>query len=391
MVIYKFGGTSVGAPERMQKVARLITADDEPKIVVLSAVSGTTNKLVEIGNALLEVRKSVAREAIGRLREEYDEFIEGLYSTDEGKKKGETILNNFFEDLGALAGIPDFNDGNYKTLLAIGELLSTNLFNAFLIEQNIRSVLLPALDFMSIDQNGEPEIPRISEKLKAILAMNPGENLFITQGFICRNAHGQTDNLQRGGSDYTASLIGAAINAREVQIWTDIDGMHNNDPRIVENTRPISALTFDEAAELAYFGAKILHPSSIQPAQKFGIPVWLKSTLDENAYGTLIGEPTDEVKIKAIAAKDNITAIKIKSSRMLLAHGFLRKVFEIFEKYATSIDMITTSEVAVSLTIDNTSHMDKIIKELETFGQVAVDPNMSIICIVGHMISEKKE
>ncbi len=390
MVIYKFGGTSVGAPERMQKVARLITADDEPKIVVLSAVSGTTNKLVEIGNALLEVRKSVAREAIGRLREEYDEFIEGLYSTDEGKKKGETILNNFFEDLGALAGIPDFNDGNYKTLLAIGELLSTNLFNAFLIEQNIRSVLLPALDFMSIDQNGEPEIPRISEKLKAILAMNPGENLFITQGFICRNAHGQTDNLQRGGSDYTASLIGAAINAREVQIWTDIDGMHNNDPRIVENTRPISALTFDEAAELAYFGAKILHPSSIQPAQKFGIPVWLKSTLDENAYGTLIGEPTDEVKIKAIAAKDNITAIKIKSSRMLLAHGFLRKVFEIFEKYATSIDMITTSEVAVSLTIDNTSHMDKIIKELETFGQVAVDPNMSIICIVGHMISEKK-
>ncbi len=390
MVIYKFGGTSVGAPERMQKVARLITADDEPKIVVLSAVSGTTNKLVEIGNALLEVRKSVAREAIGRLREEYDEFIEGLYSTDEGKKKGETILNNFFEDLGALAGIPDFNDGNYKTLLAIGELLSTNLFNAFLIEQNIRSVLLPALDFMSIDQNGEPEIPRISEKLKAILAMNPGGNLFITQGFICRNAHGQTDNLQRGGSDYTASLIGAAINAREVQIWTDIDGMHNNDPRIVENTRPISALTFDEAAELAYFGAKILHPSSIQPAQKFGIPVWLKSTLDENAYGTLIGEPTDEVKIKAIAAKDNITAIKIKSSRMLLAHGFLRKVFEIFEKYATSIDMITTSEVAVSLTIDNTSHMDKIIKELETFGQVAVDPNMSIICIVGHMISEKK-
>ena len=227
-------------------------------------------------------------------------------------------------------------------------------------------------------------------KLKALLANYPEDTLFITQGFICRNANGQTDNLQRGGSDYTASLIGAAIKAREVQIWTDIDGMHNNDPRIVENTNPISALTFDEAAELAYFGAKILHPSSIQPAQKFGIPVWLKSTLDEKAYGTLIGEPTDQIKIKAIAAKDNITAIKIKSSRMLLAHGFLRKVFEIFEKYATSIDMITTSEVAVSLTIDNTSQMDKIIHELETFGQVAVDPNMSIICIVGHMISEKK-
>ncbi|MCA6078176.1 aspartate kinase [Fulvivirga sedimenti] len=390
MVIYKFGGTSVGAPERMQKVARLITADNEPKIVVLSAVSGTTNKLVEIGNALLEVRKSVAREAIARLREEYDTFADGLFSTEDGKKEGVTILNNFFEDLTALAGIPDFNEGNNKTLLAIGELMSTHLFNAFLKERNIKSVLLPALNFMSIDRNGEPEIPRISEKLNAMLANYPEDILFVTQGFICRNSNGQTDNLQRGGSDYTASLIGAAIKAREVQIWTDIDGMHNNDPRIVENTKPISALTFDEAAELAYFGAKILHPSSIQPAQKFGIPVWLKSTLDETAYGTLIGEPTDEVKIKAIAAKDNITAIKIKSSRMLLAHGFLRKVFEIFEKYATSIDMITTSEVAVSLTIDNTSHMDKIIHELETFGQVAVDPNMSIICIVGHMISEKK-
>ena len=389
MIIYKFGGTSVGAPERMHKVARLITRDSEKKIVVLSAVSGTTNKLVEIGTALLEVRKSAAREAIHILRNEYDEFIRGLYSTEQGLDKGRKILDSFFGDLDALAGIPDFNEGNNKTLLAIGELLSTNLFNAYLQEQSIYAVLLPALDFMSIDQNGEPEIERIAEKLELLITDNPA-SLYITQGFICRNAQGQTDNLKRGGSDYSASLIVAAIRAIEVQIWTDIDGMHNNDPRIVENTHPISALTFDEAAELAYFGAKILHPSSIQPAQKYGIPVWLKSTLDENAYGTLIGKPGEETGIKAIAAKDSITAVKIKSGRMLLAHGFLRKVFEIFEKYTTPIDMITTSEVAVSLTIDNTQYLEKIIRELEPLGQVAVDRDMSIICIVGHMISEKK-
>jgi len=389
MIVYKFGGTSVGSPQRMHKVADLITRDDEPKIVVLSAVSGTTNKLVAIGQALLEFRKSAAREAVNQLRAEYEEFIGSLYNSDSGRQEGERIIANYFEDLTALAGIPDFNEGNNKTLLAIGELLSTNLFQAFLKEREINAVLLPALDFMSIDQNNEPEIPRISKRLSKLLEENNHTSLFITQGFICRNQHGQTDNLKRGGSDYTASLIGAAIQAREVQIWTDIDGMHNNDPRIVDRTHPISALTFDEAAELAYFGAKILHPSSIQPAQKFGIPVWLKSTLDENAYGTLIGAKTDDIGIKAIAAKDHITAIKIKSSRMLLAHGFLRKVFEIFEKYATPIDMITTSEVAVSLTIDDTIHLDNIVRELEVFGQVAVDTDMSIICIVGHLITEK--
>ena len=389
MIIYKFGGTSVGSPERMLKVANLITRDDSSKIVVLSAVSGTTNKLVDIGHALLEVRKSAARESIQQLRSEYDEFISGLFQTSEGKKAGERILENFFHDLEALAGIPDFNDGNNKTLLAIGELLSTHLFQAYLTETGMESILLPALDFMSINQHGEPEIARIAERLSSLLEDNDSP-LYITQGFICRNHSGQTDNLKRGGSDYTASLIGAAIRAKEVQIWTDIDGMHNNDPRIVKDTHPISALTFDEAAELAYFGAKILHPSSIQPAQKYGIPVWLKSTMNEDAFGTLIGENTTDTSIKAIAAKDNITAIKIKSSRMLLAHGFLRNIFEIFEKYSTSIDMITTSEVAVSLTIDDTTRLEYITKELEEFGQVDVDREMSIICIVGHMIAEKK-
>ncbi len=389
MIVYKFGGTSVGSPARMHKVASLITRDQEPKIIVLSAVSGTTNKLVAIGQALTEFRKSAARESIQKLRSEYDEFVSDLFQTEEGKTEGKQILEDYFEDLNALSGIPDFNEGNNKTLLAIGELLSTNLFSAYLKESGINALLLPALEFMSIDQNGEPEIPRISQRLKKLLDANKDKNLFITQGFICRNEKGQTDNLKRGGSDYSASLIAAAIQAKEVQIWTDIDGMHNNDPRVVDETHPISSLTFDEAAELAYFGAKILHPSSIQPAQKFGIPVWLKSTIDENAYGTLIGEKTDDISIKAIAAKDQITAIKIKSSRMLLAHGFLRKVVEIFEKYATSIDMITTSEVAVSLTIDDTVQLDNIVRELEMFGQVAVDTDMSIICIVGHMITEK--
>ncbi|MEJ2004860.1 MAG: aspartate kinase [Cyclobacteriaceae bacterium] len=389
MIVYKFGGTSVGSPQRMHKVANLITQDEEPRIVVLSAVSGTTNKLVAIGSALTELRKSAARDAIGQLRNEYEEFIDKLFKSEEGRDEGARILENYFEDLDALSGIPDFNEGNNKTLLAIGELLSTNLFHAYLKEHEINAVLLPALDFMSIDQNGEPEIPRISQRLTELLESKKDASLFITQGFICRNPLGQTDNLKRGGSDYSASLIGAAIQAREVQIWTDIDGMHNNDPRVVDKTHPISSLTFDEAAELAYFGAKILHPSSIQPAQKFGIPVWLKSTIDENAYGTLIGEKSDEISIKAIAAKDQITAIKIKSSRMLLAHGFLRKVFEIFEKYATPIDMITTSEVAVSLTIDDTVQLDNIIRELKMFGQVAVDTDMSIICIVGNLITEK--
>jgi aspartate kinase len=373
----------------MQKVARLITRDQEPKIVVLSALSGTTNQLVQIGDLLIDQKRAEAQQLVHSLRQHYNSFVEQLFPEEKGLAAGKKIVETFFHDLGTLSDIPDFNEGNQKTVLALGELLSTHLFHAYLHVNHIDAALLPALEFMRIDESGEPEIEVISKLLNKILEKHSHTNLFITQGFICRNAKGQTDNLKRGGSDYSASLIGAALRAREVQIWTDIDGMHNNDPRIVDKTYPVAALTFDEAAELAYFGAKILHPASIQPAQRFNIPVWLKSTINEDAYGTLIGEADTKSEIKAVAAKDNITAIKIKSTRMLLAYGFLRRVFEIFEKYATPIDMITTSEVAVSLTIDNNQHLAAIIHDLESFGSVEVDHNMTIICVVGSKILEQ--
>lgn len=390
MIVYKFGGTSVGMPERMHKVAELITADDNTKIVVLSAISGTTNTLVEIGELLQERKQKDARLKVKNLKDHYEEFITGLYSTPGGLAAGREVVKIYFGEISTLTDIPDFNSGNNKTLLAYGEILSTNLFHHYLDEAGIENALLPALDFMSIDDNCEPEIERISEKLKAIIESSEKVPLYITQGYICRNREGKTDNLQRGGSDYTASIVGAAIRAEEVQIWTDIDGMHNNDPRIVKNTFPISELTFDEAAELAYFGAKILHPSSILPAQKYGIPVRLKSTMDHQAPGTVISNTSGDIDIKAIAAKDGITAIKIKSSRMLLAHGFLRRLFEVFEKYKTSIDMITTSEVAVSVTIDQPRYLTQIVEELERLGVVEVDKSQTIICIVGTMVSAKQ-
>ena len=389
MVIYKFGGTSVGTPSRIRKVAKLITNDPADKIVVLSAVSGTTNTLVEIGELLLSSKHHIAKKIVEELEEKYQIFVNELFTTDAGKAAGNKVVKDFFQQLHMLASIPGFNEGNNKTLLAYGELISTHLFHHYLNEIEKDNILLPALDFMTIDREGEPEVEKIGKRLSQLLEEKKGP-IYVTQGFICKNPAGQTDNLKRGGSDYTASLVGAAIRADEVQIWTDIDGMHNNDPRIVEDTHPISELTFDEAAELAYFGAKILHPSSILPAQKYGIPVRLKSTMDENATGTIIGVTSANTDIKAIAAKDGITAIKIKSTRMLLAHGFLRRIFEVFEKYGTSIDMITTSEVAVSLTIDNRAHITKIVEELRAFGTVEVDENQSIVCIVGNMVSEKK-
>ena len=389
MVIYKFGGTSVGAPERMQKVAQLITKTEEQKIIVLSAVSGTTNSLVEFGELLLVKKQSIAIKIVEELRSRYDEYIENLFSTVEGKHNGSDILNQAFQDIRALTMIPDFNTGNNKSLLAFGELISTRLFHSYLNEEGIENRFIYALDFMTINDDGEPEVEKIAKKLSEIVKDNPSKT-YITQGFICKNAQGQTENLKRSGSDYSASLIGAAIKADEVQIWTDIDGMHNNDPRIVDETYPIGELTFDEAAELAYFGAKILHPSSILPAQKYNIQVRLKSTMNEGAPGTLIGSTSVTTDIKAIAVKDQITAIKIKSTRMLLAHGFLKKVFEVFEKYKTSIDMITTSEVAISLTIDDNTNLEEIKNELVPFGTIEVDESQSIICIVGNMISEKK-
>ncbi len=390
MKTLKFGGSSVGKPERMQHIARLITHDPDRKIIVLSALSGTTNALVEIGKRLLDKEVDKARDLILKLSNHYQAFIDTLYSEDRYKESAIESINIHFDFMNGLLK-SFFNKRLNNELLAQGELMSTKIFAFYLEEQGINSILINALDFMYIDEDKEPDITFINDKLSSILDQNRHTGIFVTQGYICRNHEREIDNLQRGGSDYTATLIGAAINSPEVQIWTDIDGMHNNDPRIVEKTYAISNLSFNEAAELAYFGAKILHPSSIWPAQKYNIPVRLKNTMEPDAYGTFISDIEEEKKIKAVAAKDGITAIKIKSSRMLMAYGFLRKIFQIFENYRTPIDMISTSEVAVSLTIDDSTHLKPIMEELDNFGDVVVDTNQTIICIVGNKIVEKEE
>ncbi len=385
MKVLKFGGTSVGSPERMKKLLAIIRPET-PRLVVLSAVSGTTNKLVEIAFFFEAGDKNKAVTAIEKLRAEYNQFIVELFATEQGLIDGKNTLDYHFGLLESIAN-DLFTATEEKIILAQGELISTTLFHYYLKEIGVHSVLLPALDFMKVDEDHEPMVDFITEHITPLLAQK--SNLYITQGYICRNAYGQIDNLRRGGSDYTASLIGAAIRSEEVQIWTDIDGMHNNDPRIVKGTKPIANLSFDEAAELAYFGAKILHPQSVFPAQKYKIPVRLLNTMEPEAPGTLISSFSEPGKIKSIAAKDGITAIKIQSSRMLLAYGFLRRVFEIFERFKTPIDMITTSEVAVSLTIDDTRNLEDILKELDKFGTVELDKDQTIICVVGDFGADK--
>ena len=384
MKVMKFGGTSVGSPSRMKEVVNLVTKSGEPVFIVLSAMSGTTNSLVEISNYLYKKNPEGANEVINMLEKKYMKHVEELYTTDEMKQYTREFiasemnyLRSFTKEL--------FTSFEEKSIVAQGEMMSTNMVVNYMKEQGIKAVLLNALDFMRTDKNSEPDPTYIREKLSAIMEKNPDNQVYITQGFICRNAYGEIDNLQRGGSDYTASLIGAAINAEEIQIWTDIDGMHNNDPRVVEKTEPVHHLHFEEAAELAYFGAKILHPTCIQPAKYAGIPVRLLNTMDPEAEGTTISNQTEYGKIKAVAAKDNIIAIKIKSSRMLLATGFLRKVFEIFESYQTPIDMVCTSEVGVSMSIDNSAHLGEIVDELKKYGTVTVDTGMCIICVVGDL------
>lgn len=384
MKVMKFGGTSVGSPSRMKEVVNLVTKSGEPVFIVLSAMSGTTNSLIEISDYLYKKNPEGANEVINMLEKKYMKHIEELYTTDEMKQNTHEFiasemnyLRSFTKEL--------FTSFEEKSIVAQGEMMSTNMVVNYMKEQGIKAVLLNALDFMRTDKNSEPDPTYIREKLSAIMEKNPDNQVYITQGFICRNAYGEIDNLQRGGSDYTASLIGAAINAEEIQIWTDIDGMHNNDPRVVEKTEPVHHLHFEEAAELAYFGAKILHPTCIQPAKYAGIPVRLLNTMDPEAEGTTISNQTEYGKIKAVAAKDNIIAIKIKSSRMLLATGFLRKVFEIFESYQTPIDMVCTSEVGVSMSIDNSAHLGEIVDELKKYGTVTVDTGMCIICVVGDL------
>ena len=395
MKVMKFGGTSVGTPNRMKEVTKLVTKSGEPVFVVLSAMSGTTNSLVEISDYLYKKNPEGANEVINALEKKYMKHVDELYSTEEMKSATREFLisemnylRSFTKEL--------FTSFEEKSIVAQGEMLSTNMVVNYMKEQGINAVLLNALDFMRTDKNSEPDPVYIKEKLTAIMekvttplqdqkSVSEGIQVFVTQGFICRNAYGEIDNLQRGGSDYTASLIGAALNAEEIQIWTDIDGMHNNDPRVVDKTEPVRHLHFEEAAELAYFGAKILHPTCVQPAKYAGIPVRLLNTMQPDAEGTTISNLTEYGKIKAVAAKDNIIAIKIKSSRMLLATGFLRKVFEIFESYQTPIDMVCTSEVGVSMSIDNSTHLGEIVDELKKYGTVTVDTGMCVVCVVGDL------
>ncbi len=380
----KFGGTSVGTPARMKEVTKLVTKSGQPVFVVLSAMSGTTNSLVEISDYLYKKNPEGANEIINQLERKYMKHVDELYQTDEMKQQTRDFivsemnyLRSFTKEL--------FTSFEEKSIVAQGEMMSTNMVVNYMKEQGFQAVLLNALDFMRTDKNSEPDPVYIKEKLAAIMEKHEGQQVYVTQGFICRNAYGEIDNLQRGGSDYTASLIGAALNAEEIQIWTDIDGMHNNDPRVVDKTQPVHQLHFEEAAELAYFGAKILHPTCVQPAKYAGIPVRLLNTMQPDAEGTTISNQTEYGKIKAVAAKDNIIAIKIKSSRMLLATGFLRKVFEIFESYQTPIDMVCTSEVGVSMSIDNSAHLGEIVDELKKYGTVTVDTGMCIICVVGDL------
>ena len=384
MEVMKFGGTSVGSPERMKGVAKIITKSGEPTFVVLSAMSGTTNSLVEISDYLYKKNPEGAQEVINNLEKKYMTHVEELYSTDAMKTKTRDFLKKEFEYLRSFTK-DTFTSFEEKIVVAQGEVMSTNMVTNYLNELGVKTVLLDALSFMRTDKNAEPDMPYIKEHLAKVMKANQGYQIYITQGFVCRNAYDEVDNLQRGGSDYTASLIGAAMMADEILIWTDIDGMHNNDPRFVEKTDAVHQLNFEEAAELAYFGAKILHPTCVQPAKFAGIPVRIKNTMEPDAEGTVINNELVRGKIKAVAAKDNITAIKIKSSRMLLATGFLRKVFEIFEVNNTPIDMITTSEVGVSVSIDNKTNLGRIVDELKKYGSVTVDEGMCIICVAGDL------
>jgi len=388
MKVLKFGGTSVGSPENMRAVMKIIT-DGEPKIVVLSAMSGTTNSLVEISGYLKKKNRETAGLLIGKLESGYKKVVRELFETEENKEKGLKIIKSCFKTIRSFTS-GKFTTVGENTILSQGEMISTQLFTLLMNENGYNAKMLPALDFMRIDEEKMADSKYIGDHIEGILNEVGEADYYITQGYICRNAFGDIDNLQRGGSDYTSSLIGAAIDADEIQIWTDIDGFHNNDPRFVENTQKIDHLSFYEAAELAYFGAKILHPQTVFPARVHDIPVRLKNTLNPTDPGTLITSETTGKGIKAVAAKDGITAIKIRSDRMLMAYGFLRSVFKVFEKYKTPIDMISTSEVALSLTIDNTDHLKRIHNDLDKFGTVEIDHNMAIVCIVGDIIGEER-
>jgi len=384
MIVYKFGGTSVGSAARMKTVADLVTRDDRQKLVVLSAVSGMTDRLIRLSQS--EEHDGVV--LLDEMRSIYDQMIRELLDAPASQETARVLVSGYLAELRGALHHPRPRDERW--FVAFGELTSTALFQLLLQERGPDSALLPALDFMRTVE-GEPDMPQIRSRLETVLKEAGSRSIYVTQGYICRNEDGEIDNLRRGGSDYTATILGAALPAEEIQIWTDIDGVHNNDPRIVRQTRRIDEMSYAEAAELAYFGAKILHPLCVRPARMAGVPIRLLNTLDPAAPGTLIRHESlaGDGGARAVAAKDGITAINIRSSYMLMAYGFLRRIFEVFEHHKTPVDMITTSEVAVSLTIDDTTRLGAILEDLEKIGTITVDHGLTILCVVGSFRKEE--
>jgi aspartate kinase len=387
MQVLKFGGTSIGSADAIKRVVDIISSQDQQCIAVFSAFSGVTNLLNDISSFFLLGHYDKSKLAAEAILTRHQNIINDLFISDTYKDQATQILNRH---MNVVAQQVNENSSNFKPkeILAQGELISSQIILIYFKEIGLDVSSINALDFMRLDENQEPDQKKIKKLLHEVVADCPSQYI-LTQGYICRNVAGEINNLKRGGSDYSAALIGVAIDADTIQIWTDIDGLHNNDPRFVDGTKPITSLSFEEAAELAYFGAKVLHPQSILPAKEANIPVLLKNTFQPGKPGTLIQKQCFENGVRAIAGKDGITTIKIKSYRMLMSYGFLQNIFEIFERYKTSIDVITTSEVGVSLTIDNTRYIEKIINELSTFGEVTVENEKSIVSIVGYFPADQ--
>lgn len=379
----KFGGTSVGTAERIKHVATLIQ-DGERNIVVISAMGSTTNVLVDIANCFYHKEPDEAKHILEQMRQGYAAEIDKLYDKPETKEKAQALIDSCLDTVWSFAKGP-FTMFDEKTIVAQGELMSAGMVAFYLEEQGVPAVHLPALDFMRITKDSEPDMEYIEHKLQMRLDPYPETLIFITEGFICRNAFGEIDNLLRGGSDYSASIIGAAIHAREIQIWTDIDGLHNNDPRFVRHTVPVRQLNFDEAAKLAHFGAKILHPECIEPAKRYNIPVRLLNTFTPDAPGTLISNFAEKGRIKAVAAKDGIIYIKILSMRVYPNPEFLNRVFDSFARYRVPVDLISTSEASVSVAVEENKCPMDAIHAIERFALIQIDRGMVIVCVVGDL------
>lgn len=383
MKVLKFGSAAIGSVDKIQAVASIVEKEKN-NIIVLSSIKGTAETLAEISKYLYNKNQEGAFELINQLDDTYTSLISDLFETEEYRVKALKFIRwridyirSFSKDLFTL-----FEE---RIVMSQGELISTDIFSFYFSERGTKAITIPALDFVRTDKNSVPDQDFLKEQLGPLLNVSEDVDLFMTQGYICRNVYGEIDDLRKGGSDYTASLIGSSLKLEEIQIWADVDVMQNNDSRYIKGTKAIRKLNFDEAAELTYFGEKILHPSSILPAKIANVPVRLKNTMNPDAEGTLISNDTDPGVIKAVAAKEGITVIQVRSAKMLLAHGFLRRILEVFDDYQTPIDMLTTSEVGVSITIDDARRLRDITDDLKKYGTVSVDEDMAIVCVIGDL------